>query len=77
MRKVLRDRRRNNITKACTGTCMQWIDASDEWSKLEISSARVGLNSQKLSTVYENIKIFKTQEFSKGLKKVEQRGTVL
>ena len=56
---------------------MQWTDASDEWSKLDISSTRVGLNCQKLSTVYENIKAFKIQEFSKGLKKVEQRETVL
>ena len=56
---------------------MQWTDTSDEWSKLDISSTRVGLNCQKLSTVYENIKAFKIQEFSKGLKKVEQRETVL
>lgn len=52
---------------------MQWTDASDEWSKLDISSTRVGLNCQKLSTVYENIKAFKIEEFSNGLKKVEQR----
>ena len=56
---------------------MQWTDASDEWSKLDISSTRVGLNCQNLSTVYENIKTFKIKEFSKGLKKVEQRETVL
>lgn len=56
---------------------MQSTDASDEWSKLDISSTRVGINCQKLSTVYENIKAFKIQEFSKGLKKVEQRETVL